>query len=348
MKQETKIKIMEWFVRITNLFKKAKNYQFSNKKVIYVIGTPEYSNLGDHAIAVSQMEMLNRLFPEDEVVEMTNDMFLSDFLAMKRGMKKGDVITLIGGGNFGNEYPIEHKVRMTAINYFRNNRILIFPQTIYYSNDAAGVVCLKKDREVIQRHKDLHIMVREERSFSFAQENFKSAHIYFVPDTVLFLKRRFEDRKSGALICLRNDKESALEGDMRGTLKDAISRMNIPCSEIDTVLSHNVPKEDRVQVLTSMLIQFSKSELVVTDRLHGMIFAAITNTPCIVLPNYNHKVEGCYKTIAYLDYIRFMSAWDLTQFFECIRELKENNNALFYLKDEEKYEKIMHKIMDRI
>ena len=40
---------------------------------------------------------------------------------------------------------------------------------------------------------------------------------------------------------------------------------------------------------------FQKSELVITDRLHGMIFCYITKTPCIVMPNNNHKILMTYE-----------------------------------------------------
>ena len=53
--------------------------------------------------------------------------------------------------------------------------------------------------------------------------------------------------------------------------------------------------------------EFCSAKVVITDRLHGMIFAAITETPCIVFNNYNHKVEGTYQWIQYLPYIRFVN-----------------------------------------
>ena len=43
--------------------------------------------------------------------------------------------------------------------------------------------------------------------------------------------------------------------------------------------------------------QFSKSKLVVTDRLHGMILSVITGTNCIAFDNSSGKVSGVYDTI---------------------------------------------------
>ena len=52
------------------------------------------------------------------------------------------------------------------------------------------------------------------------------------------------------------------------------------------------------------LIDFSMRSLI-TDRIHGMLFAAVTGTPCIALDNVSKKVSGAYEWIQYLDYIQF-------------------------------------------
>ncbi|MGU9505010.1 polysaccharide pyruvyl transferase family protein, partial [Bacillus paralicheniformis] len=41
---------------------------------------------------------------------------------------------------------------------------------------------------------------------------------------------------------------------------------------------------------------FSKADLVVTDRLHGMLFSILTRRPCLVFANNNHKIESTIST----------------------------------------------------
>ena len=53
-------------------------------------------------------------------------------------------------------------------------------------------------------------------------------------------------------------------------------------------------------------MEFAGAKLVITDRLHGMVFCAITGTPCIVVDSKSPKVRGCYEWIKNLDYIRFV------------------------------------------
>ena len=55
-----------------------------------------------------------------------------------------------------------------------------------------------------------------------------------------------------------------------------------------------------------MFDKFLKAKVVITDRLHGMIFAAITSTPCIALGNYNHKIKSCSETLEHLGYIKYV------------------------------------------
>ena len=78
----------------------------------------------------------------------------------------------------------------------------------------------------------------------------------------------------------------------------------------DTVSPGDMPIEERRLVVEGKLSEFSTASLVITDRLHGMIFAAITETPCIVLNSLSHKIRGCYEWISNLDYIRFADSID--------------------------------------
>ena len=52
---------------------------------------------------------------------------------------------------------------------------------------------------------------------------------------------------------------------------------------------------ERQKELNKLLNLFCNSKLVITDRLHGMILCAITNTPCLALDNRNGKVSGVYE-----------------------------------------------------
>ena len=64
--------------------------------------------------------------------------------------------------------------------------------------------------------------------------------------------------------------------------------------------------EKREEELKRKFNEFKSAKLIVTDRLHGMVFAAITGTNCIVINSKSPKMKGCYDWIKDLDYIAFI------------------------------------------
>ena len=65
----------------------------------------------------------------------------------------------------------------------------------------------------------------------------------------------------------------------------------------DTVIkvNHSVIGEYRKSLVLSKLKEFAGCEIVLTDRLHGMIFSYITSTPCIAIANSTGKSQNAYN-----------------------------------------------------
>jgi pyruvyl transferase EpsI len=91
------------------------------------------------------------------------------------------------------------------------------------------------------------------------------------------------------------------------------------------VTDYCIPVADRLRELTAKFELFASSELVVTDRLHGMVFCAITGTPCVVLDSKSPKVRGCYEWIRELPYIRFVE--DASQVKEAYLSISQKNHC---------------------
>ena len=88
-------------------------------------------------------------------------------------------------------------------------------------------------------------------------------------------------------------------------------------SRLDMCRNYAIRIADRDKELEKQYNAFRSAELVVTDRLHGMVFSAITGTPCIVIDSKSPKVKGCYEWLKQLDYIRFCDdATKLTDIYE--------------------------------
>ena len=126
------------------------------------------------------------------------------------------------------------------------------------------------------------------------------------PDMVMSLKEdRTTVKRSGCILLLRSDCEKTRTDETDTYIRDFISayfKDNATWS--DTVVPNEISIKRRNTELEMFFDKLRSFELVITDRLHGMILAAITGTPCIVLNSKSPKVLGCYEWIKHLDYIR--------------------------------------------
>lgn len=138
--------------------------------------------------------------------------------------------------------------------------------------------------------------------------------IGFAPDMAMRLDiPAYDLKRSGVLCCLRRDKEGIFTGSRKELLLCVLRRRfgdeNIVYT--DTVISRNVGIKEREHFLQQKWKEFAKHELVITDRLHGMIFALLTGTPCVAINNKSGKVQAVYDLIKENKYIAYVN--DLTE-----------------------------------
>ena len=277
--------------------------KIKNRKVI-IFNTPAHGNLGDYALALAERKFFNDNFPALEYTEVTG-IELSGFTYGLRGMvNSDDIIAITAGGFMGTLWPYEEGRIRKIINMFKDRKIFVFPQTVFFSDDEWGQQELAKSQTIYKQCKDLTMFAREKKSEKLMKEYFPSSRILLVPDMVLYYDK-FEtinhESRDGVLLCLRNDKEKTQNNNRY--IENCISGVCENFTYTDTVQPYHVMPSNEELEVNNKLHQFAKAKLIVTDRLHGMIFAAITQTPCIVIPSKSHKVLGVYEWIRHLDYI---------------------------------------------
>ena len=266
----------------------------------FYLDAATYNNLGDQAIALSMELFLDDLFGQDNVFVINETEAISYLKSLKKEIKKDDVIVLSGGGNMGDLYPRYESIRRLIIKSFPNNRIVIFPQTVDYGKDKYGRKECIRAKKIYQKHDDLWICAREEKSYK--ELSHMCSRVLLIPDIVFYLYGKVKSTTQACNqvgICLRNDKESALtEKDRQIIYK--LARLKGICNELTTMTSDEVPcltKENRMKAINQKIDEFSANELIVTDRLHGMIFSVLANVPCVAIDNKNHKVSGVYEMV---------------------------------------------------
>lgn len=281
------------------------------KKAV-LIGVPHHNNLGDHAITIAERKYLKDNFKEYKYYEISEETLETCIEKVKNVIDEEDILFLHGGGNLGDEYLYVEEGRRKVIQLFPNNRIVFLPQTMYFSDTKRGKEELEKSKKIYSQHNKLLIIAREDVSYKRMKEEFKNNKIIKTPDIVTYLDKsdKTKQNREGLLMILRNDVESNLSKEQIDKIclmsKKYFSKIEIN----DTAKGNGISEKNRDAKIEEMLNKYKKAQLVITDRLHGMIFAAITSTPCIALGNYNHKIKACSKTLEHLGYIQYIEDID--------------------------------------
>ena len=273
------------------------------KKDVFLILSPTYRNLGDHAIAKAELELLADCGVS--LREITIDVMQvlakhNDYAVFGKS-----VVLVTGGGYLGTLWPHMHEMACRLIEDNPKAKVIIMPNTLYFDQTSAGEELFDTSINTFNSPNVKRLYLREKTSYNLVRE--KCASVKLMPDVALYLNETRPDcHRKGCLICLRDDKEKTLSETEAVIIHDSAKYLfgrNVIATDMrnDT----DVPIAEREEKLEQKFDQFRHAELVITDRLHGMIFAAITGTPCIVMNSRSHKLIGCHEWIKHLDYIHF-------------------------------------------
>lgn len=315
--------------RVLHLMRSSASEEFDRfrgmRKAIVALAA-DYGNLGDVAITLAQGQFLESCLPGHAILFFPCAATFTQMKALKRVCTQDDLITIVGGGNMSDMYASLEDARRFIVEQFPKNRIISFPQTMDFSPSRKGRAELVASRKVYSRHRSLHLIARESVTYQAMQAAFPGVSVHLAPDIVLSSSVAMpERRRSGVLLCIRSDWESGFKEADRSLYMERMQSSLPEATVTDTVIAgeERLPVLERQAQLQELLDRFGSAEVVVTDRLHGMIFCAITGTPCVVLENSNHKVRATHAGwLQGLTYVRMQEGFDPSRTLELIEELR--------------------------
>lgn len=340
-----RIKLSVAFPKWRRMLKKIKN---SPNKKIFLFGTPMHGNLGDHAIALQEQYFFKDFFPEYEYYEILMPMYHTQKNKIKKLVTSKDLIIISGGGWMGNLWLHNEIVIREIVETYTNNKVIIFPQTVYYTPDGSGNNECMITKEIFKKHNNLLLFVREKKSYNFIKQNFDlngNSNVYLVPDIVLYGKNIATSGKYSAdshivNVCIREDCESQ-QGNVNEFLEKITQQYNV--KKISTVIKSPVVLKERINKLQESFNNFKNGEITITDRLHGMLFSILTGTPCIVLDNKTGKVFGVADWLKDSDMVVRVNSFD--DVFDKLKEKKNWKHKEYDRKQLLSYFKKMAKII---
>lgn len=292
---------------------------------VLLLGTPIHGNLGDQAITLAELEFFNNC--GYRVAEIPSQ-WVVRHLEKWKTLFSGKRLYVHGGGFIGSLWPEEEKMLETVIENFPESEIVILPQTVYFDKVDDRVTFLN---ELLGKHGRVTLCARENYSFEFAVQYLNNAKVLLVPDMVLsadWRNGRVQSRET-ALFCMRSDLEKTISKDTVATLESLVKKY-YPSAEIvytDTVVDRAIYPVWRKKALMKKIAEFASAQVVVTDRLHGMVLSAMANTPTLVFSNCNYKVKGIYEWIRNNTFIQYCD--DPTKLEEQISALAKQQNCQY-------------------
>lgn len=277
------------------------------KNNIYIFGIPTHTNMGDQAIAIATRAFIDKKLPQKQVIE------IPDYAVIKvakylRKFDNSEKLNIIfhGGGNMGDTWPQADIYKHSVYNMLPNATFIQFPQSTSFKSEGYNLPLVVEDL----KHVDSNVIARETLSLDFMENHFVNTNILFSPDIVLSINIKNNDFKRKYITTfLRKDIEKE-NNDLLDNLNKYLVKHTKYLKESDTVISSfqgRVTEQNREKLFLDKLQEFQESKIIVTDRLHGMIFACITGTPAIVFDNSNHKIRFTYhdwlKNVPYIYFV---------------------------------------------
>lgn len=301
------------------------------KKTIYFFSVPLHSNLGDQAQYYCWLRLFLKNYPEYRVVSMSARTTTDEELErIKHQVTSDDLLFVHSGYLIFDPHP-ELPFICKVVNVFHDMPITILPQTI-------NLMSAEKKNEIsncFNAHPNLTIISRDEVSLHNADLLFPQCKRLLWPDVVTSLigaeDFKFDNEvRDGVMFCVRNDLEKFYSENQIDGLKKKFTGYKV--KEGDTTI--NFPwrfwPSRRESLIRKVISDFSKYQLIITDRYHGTIFSQVANTPVIVLSSTDHKLSSGVKWFPKEVFGKnIFYANDLDECFYLAKDILSRNGKVF-------------------
>ncbi|WP_421851087.1 polysaccharide pyruvyl transferase family protein [Oricola sp.] len=276
----------------------------TRKEPYALIDYPNYLNPGDCAIWLGTRKLLEELCggPPAYVSSLRN---FSKRECLRR--VPSGTIYFKGGGNLGAIYSKHDRMRRRILESLHGRKIVILPQSMADVPDgtkqaATGTL------DYLRRHPDMLVFARDEVSKSAIEDRI-GREVPLCPDLCHLLSFEQAAGGSGTTFLLRRDPEVKRHtSEPEEQLPASWDWGDIPSLKIWNRLGRlpsSIPNgfgrlkvQDAVAAakVEHAIKRLAKHELVVTDRLHGVLLSSAIGLPVISLDNSTGKIAGYYKT----------------------------------------------------
>lgn len=295
------------------LYKETRSYldKFSrNGRVIFYLGIPAHSNLGDLAQGVCIRRWLKKNYPERQVVEIeTNALVNTQFSLLNKLAElyeTGDMIVFQSGYTTTDLGGFADEMHRAVMNILPDANMLMLPQTIFFKDEKNK----ERTSKCYNSMKHMLFLARDRVSFGMAKQMFPDIPVMQFPDivTTLIGNYSFDYNRDGIMFCCRDDGEKYYSD-------EEISSLMSKCESLSKVARTDTTKAGKTadivrnaeRYIMDEIETYAHYKVVITDRYHGTILSLVAGTPVIIIKTTDHKVttgaewfKGVYDDYVYV------------------------------------------------
>lgn len=279
-----------------------------------LLDVPNHYNIGDNLIWEGEVNFLKQHVPhkclyEANVINWEEDCIIDS-----------NIILFHGGGNWGDLYRECQEMRNYVVSKYKNKKIIIFPQTVWYNNKSL----LKSDCLIFENHPNIVICVRDQLSFDTLATYISKDKLRLIPDMAFFVKVPSLKHGNKQLFMVRSDSEidhntiRTIQGcDVRDwpsfsnikyieglhirlmKIRNEISRLlqkhSITKHLVDPAYGINF-RNRRFYYVNKGINFFASYKTIYTTRLHGLILGILMGKKMFIVDNKYNKCSNFYNT----------------------------------------------------
>ncbi|WP_436863247.1 polysaccharide pyruvyl transferase family protein [Acinetobacter haemolyticus] len=283
-----------------------------DKNDVVYLDYPLHFNIGDILILEGAISFFEK---NDVKVKKYLNVLNLDISHLKKNITDKTTILCHGGGNFGDLYDIHQSMRENIVREFPDNRIIILPQTAFFSD----IKQQEKSKKIFLTHNNVIMFARDLPTY----ELFKtfSDKTYLVPDMAHQLYQELsisEFVENKTLFFLRKDKEANIlqkkieiidNGDIYDW-EDLITQQDKKLyKRIKKVIKWNkflgigvlddfvfrIWHKHSLILVNNFALKFSSYDKIVTSRLHGHILSCLIDKKSNIIDNSYGKNKAYYQ-----------------------------------------------------
>jgi exopolysaccharide biosynthesis predicted pyruvyltransferase EpsI len=288
---------------------------------IALLGYPNHTNPGDHAVWMGAKATLERLR-----AEIVYECSWRDYsrAAVAAAVQDGALIVFTGGGNFGDLWPATQSLRERVLGEFKSARIVQLQQSIHFEHPRN----LARTEKLLRRHGNVTLVVRDHDSLELGQRSF-DVDARLGPDLAFAAQTRpltdaptadiawiaREDRESRGLNPpatpagvwradwnLRDNERQPIQGEapLSASLGELIARNRALTKAAD---DWRVLADVRAQLTQLRLDRgcrlLRRGRVIVTDSLHAHILGLMLGIPTVATDNSYGKLRGTFDAFTH-------------------------------------------------